>query len=280
MIGSDDRDAASEVVLVKLGGSLITEKAQVGVARRDDITRLAGEIARALPRLEARMVLGHGSGSFGHVAAHRSGIAAGFTSPHQLPGIALTQDRAAALHRLVIEALLAAGLAPYSIVPSSSVVTRTSTPAGSDAEPADSYAEPLLRALEIGLLPVVYGDVVLDRDQGVAILSTEGALAWVAELLLAAGYRIRRVLWCGETDGFYDRSGQTVPHLAADASLAALDAIADPAGPDVTGGMRLRLATALRLARRGIPSLLLNGRTPGALEGALLGAALPGTEIG
>jgi isopentenyl phosphate kinase len=265
--------APPEVVLVKLGGSLITEKSREGVARHDDIVRLAAEIARALPHLGARLVLGHGSGSFGHAAAHRSGIAAGLRSPAQLVGIARTQDRAAALHRLVVGALLEAGLAPFSIAPSNAVVTHSGEPAGSNAEP-------LLRALEIRLLPVVYGDVVLDRDQGVAILSTEGALAWAAEQLLAAGYEIRRALWCGETDGLYDGAGKTVPHLSADAALASLDSVVDPAGPDVTGGMRLRLATALRLARRGIPSLLLNGRTPGALERALLGAAVPGTEIG
>lgn len=260
------------IVLVKLGGSLITEKAREETPRRDDIARLAAEIARAAADLPEAIVLGHGSGSFGHAAAHRSGIASGFRSPDQLAGIAQTQGSAATLHRLVVDALLAAGLAPFSLAPSSWVTTAAGSPVA-------SHAEPLHRALDLGLLPVVFGDVVLDRGQGVAILSTEGVLALAAESLAAAGREVRRVLWCGETDGLYDAAGTTVPFLAAATEMAEIVGVGRPAGTDVTGGMRLRLETALRLARRGIPSLLLNGRTPGALEAALRGAPVAGTEI-
>ncbi len=261
------------VVLVKLGGSLITEKSREETPRTADLARLAGEIARAGAAGCGPLVLGHGSGSFGHVHAHRSGAAQGFRSPEQLPGFARTQDRAAALHRLVVAALLDAGLAPFSIAPSSAAVT--------EAGAAVSFhGEPLRRALDLGLLPVVYGDVVLDRGQGIAILSTEGVLSAVAAELAAAGRRVKRILWCGETDGFYDASGRTVPWIAAGTEEGTLEGIGEPGGTDVTGGMRLRLATALRLARAGIPSLLLNGRTPGALEAALRGQPAGGTEIG
>lgn len=260
------------VLLVKLGGSLITEKAREETARDADIARLAAEIAEAAASLPDQIVLGHGSGSFGHAAAHRSGIARGFRSPEQLHGIAETQASAAALHRRVVAALLEAGLSPFSLAPSSWVTT-------AGGAPAAWHGEPLLRALDLGLLPVVYGDVILDRGQGVAILSTEGVLELAAGHLLSEGRSIRRALWCGETDGLYDRLGATVPRLSADVEASEVEALGAPAGTDVTGGMRLRLETALRLARRGIPSLLLNGRTPGALLAALRGSAVAGTEI-
>jgi len=260
------------VVLIKLGGSLITEKSREETPRRADIARLAREIAEAAAALPERIVLGHGSGSFGNAAAHRSGIARGFHSPEQLAGIARTQSSAATLHRLVIEALLEAGVAPFSLAPSSWVSTERGAPVA-------RHAEPLLRALDLGLLPVVYGDVVLDRAQGVAILSTEGVLALAAESLLDAGLPVTRALWCGETDGLYDPAGATVPHLSATGDADRIDGVGAPTGTDVTGGMRLRLASAFELARRGIPSLLLNGRTPGALLAALRGEPVRGTEI-
>lgn len=260
------------IILVKLGGSLITEKAREETPRDVDITRLAAELAQACAEIPEQIVLGHGSGSFGHAAAHRSGIAAGFISREQLSGIAGTQASAATLHRRMIAALLQAGLPAFSLAPSSWVTTERGTPVA-------SHAEPLLRALDLGLLPVVYGDVVLDRGQGVAILSTEGVLELAADRLLAEGRTVPRALWLGETDGLYDSAGITVPHLAADVEASEVAGVGGPAGTDVTGGMRLRLDTALRLARRGIPSLLLNGRTPGALLGALRGGPVAGTEI-
>lgn len=260
-----------EVVLIKLGGSLITDKARPETPRPEVIARLAREIAGA----SCRLIVGHGSGSFGHVAARRYGIAEGIHSPDQLPGLSLTQQRAAALHRLVVEALAEVRALPYSIAPSSCIVTA----AGHPAAFAD---EPLLQALENGLLPVLYGDVVMDREQGAAICSTEQVFETVARCLLDRGWTIRRALWLGETDGLYDESGQTIPHLSGVSGISfeeAARAIGSPKGTDVTGGMRLRLETALTLAKLGIPSLLLNGLTPGLLSQALQGETVPGTEI-
>ncbi len=253
-----------DTVLVKLGGSLITEKTDPrGAVRREVIARLAGEIASALPRLPERLVLGHGSGSFGHVAARESGIAQGLRSRDQLPGISRTQERAAALHREVLAALTAAGLSPYSIAPSSCMVF-------TGGRPAELADEPIRLALDAGLLPVVYGDVVLDREQGVAICSTERILEVLAERLT-----VRRVLWLGETDGVFGDDGRTLPRIS---SLDGLH-FTSPAGTDVTGGMRHRVETALALARNGVRSVIFNGLAPGLLERALLGEAVPGTEV-
>lgn len=260
------------LILVKLGGSLITEKSGEETARREVIERLAGEIARAAAAIPERIVLGHGSGSFGHRAAHRFGIAAGVRAPEQLPGVCRTQERAAALHREVIAALAAAGALPFSIAPSSCVVADS-------GRPVILAEEPLLLALERGLLPVTYGDVVMDRSWGASICSTEKLFDLVARRLLERGFFVRRVLWLGETEGLYDASGRTV-HRVTEASFPrALEAIGAPAGTDVTGGMRHRLETALALARHGIPSLLANGLAPGLLERALRGEPVPGTEV-
>src|SRR5436305_7194670 len=149
----------TEAILVKLGGSLITDKARAETARLPVIRRLAGEIARAAASSPFRLIVGHGSGSFGHVAAARYRLAGGLVGPDQLPGVSFTQERAAALHRQVVTDLLAAGALPYSLAPSSMLVT-------AGGEPAEFLAKPLLLALEHGLLPVLYGDVVMDRDQG------------------------------------------------------------------------------------------------------------------
>ena len=82
-----------ELVLLKLGGSLITDKTRPYTARLDKLADVATQIARALHAdPELSLVLGHGSGSFGHTAAKkyktRDGTPAPFSpsghSPHFL----------------------------------------------------------------------------------------------------------------------------------------------------------------------------------------------------
>lgn len=258
------------VVLLKLGGSLITEKIREETARHEVIGRLAREIARSLPRLAERgerLIVGHGSGSFGHAAAARAGIAGGLRSAEQLPGVSATQERAAALHRLMVAALLEAGACPFSFAPSSMALADA-------GRLAELQLSPLLEALKLGLLPVIYGDVVLDRTQGVAIASTERLFTWLARELPRHGVPVARAVWLGETDGVYAPSGATVIRIDSGNRDEVLQGIDRPAGVDVTGGMRHRVETALALAAGGIPSLIGNGRTPGFAEKVLIGEAI------
>ena len=261
-----------EVVLLKLGGSLITDKARPETPRREVLARLAGEISRGAAERPFRLLVGHGSGSFGHVAAQRFDLASGVRSAAQLPGVSFTQERAAALHRLVIAALADAGALPFSIAPSSCI-------ASAAGRPVTFAGEPLFLALERGLLPVLYGDVVMDGEWGASICSTETIFELLVRRLRDRGWGVRRALWLGETDGLYDAAGRTVPRLSSADTAPALQAIGSAAGTDVTGGMRHRVETALALARLGVPSLLANGLTAGLLERALRGEEVVGTVV-
>jgi isopentenyl phosphate kinase len=259
--------------VVKLGGSLITDKERPSTARREVIARLARELAAAAPRLGEPLLVSHGSGSFGHAAAARYRLASGVREAAQLPGVAATQDQAHRLHRLVIEALLDAGLAPFSLLPSSFLVA-------DDGEPVSVELEPLERALALGLVPVTLGDVVLDRRRGASICSTETVLLALAPRLAAVGSPVTRVLWMGATEGVLDDGGRTVPVVDAGNVDRVLAAAVGAAGTDVTGGMRHRIETAWRLARAGTRSLILDGLEDGVLERALLGEEVRGTRVG
>lgn len=254
----------SSVVLVKLGGSVLTDKRRPGTVRENVLERLALELAAARSRSGLRLVVGHGSGSFGHVVAARHDLSSGVRSEEQLRGVAETQSAARQLHDRVIAALLAADASPYSLSPSSFLTA-------SGGQPLTYTVKPLLMALEIGLLPVVYGDVVLDRERGASICSTETVLRLVARRLVHHGHRIERAVWVGETDGVYDEQGRSVRHLD-ESTLGRIGGAAGAAsGVDVTGGMRHRLDTVRALARRGIESWLVNGLEEGRLAAAVEG---------
>lgn len=274
MFESSDTPQGDPIQLVKWGGSLLTDKTRPETLRADDLKRLAAELARALPRLQGGLVLGHGSGSFGHVAAERWRIHEGLSSTDQLPGVTATQSKAALLHWRVMEELAEAGVPAFSIAPSSAVVAEA-------GRPMTFAAEPVALALAAGMVPVVYGDVVLDRRQGTAICSTETVFEALSEALPAHGYAITRCLWLGETEGVYDTAGRTLPLLTP--SCSGLDSLGGARGTDVTGGMAHRVRHALALARRGIPSWIGSGRVPGRFERALLadgtGEEVPGTRV-
>jgi isopentenyl phosphate kinase len=266
---------SSDLLMVKLGGSLITDKRGEAKARVDVIERLAGELAAARAAMTEDVLLGHGSGSFGHLAAARHGLGRGLRhAGGEAPPIAAsaTQDAAARLHRIVVDALVRAGVPAFSVAPSSAFLA-------DGGRLVRGFIEPLEAALGEGLVPVVYGDVVADRSLGVSICSTENALEYLVRRLRRRGRRVRRVLWLGETAGVYDRQGRTVPRVDAASYRDVRRLIGAPAGTDVTGGMLLRLATARSLARLGVESWIFDGRRSGALESALLGREVAATRV-
>jgi isopentenyl phosphate kinase len=170
------------------------------------------------------------------------------------------------------DALREAGLAPFSLAPSTSLVTDV-------GRPVAVSVEPVILALEWGLLPVVFGDVVLDRFRGCSICSTESVLVTVAERMARRRLTVERALWAGVTDGVLDARGRTIPEVVVGTAEEALAAAGDAAGTDVTGGMLHRLESTLTLARRGTPSLVFDGTVPGAVEAALAGEPVGGTKI-
>lgn len=284
-----------DVTLVKLGGSLITRKSEPDTARPEVIDRLAEQLADAR-RSGRRLVVGHGSGSFGHPAARAAGLtgvrgvrrggetgrAGGAPSGQAGPAtlqraatpeaIACVQRKAAELHRIVLDALVAAGASPFSVPPSGVAVAR-------DGEIVHFDGEAVRAALDEGLMPVVYGDVVLDTVRGASICSTETALAAVADALRTDGWRVRRCIWLGATPGVLAADGGVLERVSpADADWLR-DVAVGATAVDVTGGMRHRVDAALGLARAGIPSWIGDGTAPDALIRLLRGVNVPGTLV-
>ena len=261
-----------EIQLLKLGGSLITDKTRPETPHLEIIRRLAAEVYRAQITGSMPVVIGHGSGSFGHVAASESGIHKGISDPAQVPGVSTTQAQAFKLHQIVIAALREAGVAAYSVAPSSCVLGRA-------GKPDQVWPEPLVAALDLGLLPVVFGDVVMDLEWGASICSTESLFLALAPALGSRGVFVRRVVWLGATDGVLRADGSTISEIPVAELEATTKGFQGAAGTDVTGGIRLRLQAVGSLAQQGIASWIGDGRREGALEAGLEDSAEHGTRI-
>lgn len=264
-----------ELILVKLGGSLITDKSRPYTIRRDVIDRLAKEIHEA--RLENKkgfdLIVGHGGGSFPHNSAAKYGTQKGITNEGSYRGIAEVQRDAAALNRLVVESFLNAGENAISVQPSSATISKDSRIKSWDLAP-------LRLMLKSHLLPVPYGDVGLDLKQGCCILSTEEILFYIAKKLKA-----HRVIVVGKTDGVFTKDpsagkmAEKLDEINGKNFCRIRACLAGSDGIDVTGGMRHKVERLLELAKYGIPSEIINGNRPGLVRRALLGETGLGTAV-
>jgi isopentenyl phosphate kinase len=257
----------NELIFVKLGGSVITEKTTAETARPETITRLAREVASALAaRSGLRLVLGHGSGSFGHLVAQRHGTRGGVHSEADWQGFAEVAAVAARLGRIVTDAFLAVGVPVWSLQPSASARCR-------GGELVSLEIAPVERALAQSLVPLLYGDVALDELKGGTIISTEQIFAYLARHLHPA-----RIILIGEVDGVFegdplhDPLAGRVPEIGAENWDRVRTVLGGSHGWDVTGGMLSKIEEMVELVRSlpGLQVHVLSGRRTGALETALV----------
>lgn len=261
-----------KIIFIKIGGSLITDKNKPFTLKKKALEIVCQEIKLAQETSGKRLIIGHGSGSFGHVPAQKYRTAEGAINKNSLRGIAETQAAAAKLNRVVVEKLVEIDLNAVSINPSSCYLTENS-------EPIKIFLEPIKKLLQFEMLPVLYGDVVLDIKKGCCILSTEKVLGGLALALKRQGFLVEKIIYCGKTNGVLDKKGETIPLITADNFKDYQKIIGQSEGTDVTGGMIHKVKEALGLAREGVPGLIIDGISNGVLSKAVLGEKVLGTEI-
>lgn len=259
----------SELILLKLGGSVITDKTQPFTARLEVIERLAGEIKNALDERgdDLRLIIGHGAGSFGHEVAAKYQTHRGANRPDSWLGFAEVAAAAAGLNNLVMSALRQAGVPAMKFQPSASTRSR-----GEQLMYFETF--PIKEVLQHGLTPVVYGDVSVDANQGMSIVSTEKLFDNLARELSPD-----RIVLCGQVDGVYDSDPLANPAArrfdAIDSSnWAEVEArLGGSHGVDVTGGMfsKVREMYHLTLAMPPMQAMIMSAETPGHLEAVLKG---------
>jgi isopentenyl phosphate kinase len=245
----------SDVIFLKLGGSLITDKTGVEQVRAEVLARLAREIG-AVWQERLPLVLGHGSGSFGHVAGAQYGTRQGVATPEQWWGFTQVSAAAARLNRLVVEALLDAGVPALTVQPSASARCR-------DGIITHLASHTVQNALAAGLLPVVYGDVAFDEGRGGTIISTEEVMDYLAQTL-----RPSWLLLAGETEGVYDQAGDLIPAITPANFEAIRPALGGSRGTDVTGGMASKVQAMLDLVQvqPGLTIRIFSGLEAGNLQ--------------
>ena len=218
---------ARSLTFLKLGGSLITNKDQPETALVDQINDLLSQITtwrQANP--SQRLLLGHGSGSFGHHAAAQYDTRQGVHNQMEGQGFQQVWYSARSLDQIILAQAQALSLPLIAFPPSASITA--------DNRMIHTWnLQPLLQSFEMGLIPLVYGDVVSDLTLGGTILSTEDLFVHLAHFLYPD-----RILLAGRVEGVYADypvNQQLLPHLSAYSDSSAF--LQGSASQDVTGGM-------------------------------------------
>jgi isopentenyl phosphate kinase len=260
------------LIFLKLGGSLITDKTRPYTPRLEKLGSLAGEIASAFQmNAGLQLVLGHGSGSFGHAAASLYNTRLGVSGVNAWCGFAEVWYQASALNRLVVEALHRANLPAITLSPAASITAR-------DGKIASWDIQPIQAALSNGLLPVIHGDVAFDLGRGGTILSTEDLFNHLARLL-----HPQRILLAGLETGVwadFPARHRLLKEITPDTFSQQSASLGTAAGTDVTGGMLTKVTGMLNLVEE-VPNLeilIFSGEKSGNL-GLALGGGTLGTRL-
>ena len=251
-------------IIIKLGGSAITDKSKTCTPRVELIHRIAGELASR----SEQMVLLHGGGSFAHPFATRELVQRRFMDKAGLKAVSEIELNLEQLTRIVGVALVLHGRSFVPIRPMSFMTLR-------NGDVYKHFLRPLTTILRNGAIPLIHGDLCVDERGGFGVVSADRIAS-----LLGQELSVSRVLFGCDVDGVYESKNRKdifsevtklnqkivlnrIPHSESDA----------------TGGMRGKVMEALRLARIGVESFIFNLKDPENLTQLLEGDSSLGTRF-
>lgn len=255
------------MIIIKLGGSVITNKAKQCCFRHKIVDRLADEIHQA----STEMILIHGAGSFGHILAKKYKLNDGFKKKQQREGFALTHAMVQRLNSLVLASLHAHHLPAVSIPPHAVLTLSNHTLQRLDTTIFQHY-------LKCGFLPVSFGDVALDTHRGFSICSGD-----LLVQVLATAFKPEKVIFVLDEDGLYTANPKSDPHATfiEEATRKDLERLTTRvnAHADVTKGMEGKIHTINQIAVDGVDTILLNGNIHNRLRDTLQGKKVRSTIV-
>ncbi len=253
-------------VIIKLGGSAITDKSRVCTPRLDLIHRVAGEIAT----YKKQLILLHGGGSFAHPFVTRKLLLNGFKGKSQLERVSEIEMNLDQLTRIIGVALLLRHRSFVPIRPMSFITLR-------NGNLGEYFLHPLISALELGIIPLIHGDLASDELRGFGVVSADRIASLLGEKM-----KISRVLFGCDVDGVYASNSKgaessTPIREVSERNYSGVVRGLRVSMADATGGMRGKVLEAIRLARGGVESYIFNLSKPSNLTRLLHGDSSVGT---
>ncbi|MFA5187216.1 MAG: isopentenyl phosphate kinase [Patescibacteria group bacterium] len=247
--------------ILKIGGSVITDKSGYRKANPENITRLAKAVAGIWKKGARDLVLVHGAGSFGHALVIKHGLENGVKNTPQKLGYADTHAACSELSSMVVGALIENGAPAVSIPPAIILALKGKRIARFDTKAVDDY-------LRSGYLPVLFGDMVPDSELGGYPCSGDQIVAYL-------GKGADMVVLATDVDGVLDDKGAVIP-LITRGNLPEVSPHLKRTQNDVTGGMKGKIEELLSLDT---PAYIVNANHPERIEAIFSGKSAVCTKI-
>ena len=262
----------NDIILLKLGGSLLTEKNKPFSIREDVVKSVVKQIIDA----NEKLILIHGGGSFGHPLAREYSISKGINSsiPNQILGLVKTHQSMIKFNNHLINLFLEYKYPVLSFQPSGIFIKDSQNISIQSIDTIET-------ALTLNILPVLYGDIILDKQGSFSIISGDQI---IFELCVKLNkFNISKVIFAIETDGIFINDQETKDiKLATELYSNELDSLdlADLGKKiDVTGGIEGKINTIKNICKSNIPVQLINGLKEGYVYKSLKNKKLNGTNI-
>ncbi|MGC8496733.1 MAG: isopentenyl phosphate kinase [Thermoplasmata archaeon] len=236
------------MIIIKLGGSVITDKAKYRKFRTETVRKLIAE----LPGSD--LIIVHGAGSFGHIISKRYALHNGLNAQNTLEFVRVQNDMIE-LNLNIMKLLFESDIPAISLPVHSFHVYN-----------GEFNFDIFERFLKLGFVPVTYGDIILNSEKKVAICSGDYLVEKLAE-----HFKPEHVIFVTDVDGIYTKN----PKLYKDAKfikeLSLEDSIdTEMVVDDVTGGILGKLETIKRIMGNAGSVTIVNGLVPGRVKNTIL----------
>jgi isopentenyl phosphate kinase len=242
------------MILIKLGGSIITNKERPLSARTNTIDK----IAKQLKKIQEPFIVVHGGGSFGHYWSVKYDM---HTKParYDLRGVSIVKNSMIELNKIVLDCFVKNKLAPYCLPPTDFM---------DGDKPIPSKVKEIKKIAESGLIPVTYGDALWYGGKKSYILSGDRIMS-----ILAKSLRPRLAVFVLNVDGLYsDLKTKRLIHNMKNDQVSIQEI-----SMDVTGGMKRKVQEATRISKIGLKVFFVNGNKPERITNAIQKNKFEGT---
>jgi len=261
------------IIILKLGGGLLTDKNKPFSIREEVVESAIRQVIKA----NEKLILIHGGGSFGHPLAKKYSISQGLDNsiPNQILGVAQTHHSMNRFNTYLINQFLEQEYPVLSIQASSIFIK--------DSEVTSTKSLDVIEtALDLNLMPILYGDIILDKQGSFSIISGDQIILALCQNL--KDYNISKVVFAMESEGLYivDKKNSENCKLVTECYSNELDSLnlADLGQKiDVTGGIKSKLDFIRTICKSKIPVQLINGLTEGNIYKSLRNQKVNCTNI-
>ncbi|NJK77820.1 MAG: isopentenyl phosphate kinase family protein [Nanoarchaeota archaeon] len=242
------------MILIKLGGSIITNKEKPLSPR----TKVIENIAKNLKKISEPIIIVHGGGSFGHYWSVKYDM---HTKPekYNMHGVAIVKNSMIDLNKIILESFVKNKLNPYALPPTDFM---------SGNIPVIKKVKEIEKIAKSGLIPITYGDALWYGDKKTYILSGDKIMTHLAKIL-----KPKLVIFALNEDGLYSdlKTKKLIYELKGESPKISENKM------DVTGGMTRKVEEATIIAKSGMNVFFVNGNKPERIVKAVKNRKYEGT---